>query len=200
MHELHGNDFEADTCVMFHVNHADKNGNDKIIVRENDKDVAVIVTCNANLLAHSHLWYDFGVDYNNSCEYLHVTKLSKCLTFVQALPGIYAFTGNDYSPSFYRTGKTRPITVMKKHEKFVNSFMALGDLPPTNEIINIMKSLPTIYMVTQSKLIFIKLLRFISEIKLSQNLVGSLKGRSGVLSQLLSHHIEQSWFITEAGS
>ena len=133
VHELYGNHLEADTRVMFHVNHADKNGNGNIIVRGNGTDVAIILTGNANLLTNGHLWYDFGADYNNSREYLDVTKLSKCLTYVQALPGIYAFTGNDYSPSFYKKGKTRPITVMNKHEKFVNSFMALGDLPLTNE-------------------------------------------------------------------
>ena len=65
--------------------------------------------------------------------------MSKCLTYVQALPGIYVFTGNDYSPSFYRKGKTRPITVMNKHGKFVNVLMALGDLPLANEIINIIE-------------------------------------------------------------
>ena len=63
--------------------------------------------------------------------------MSKCLTYVQALPGIYAFTGNDYSPPFYRKGITRPIAVMNKHEKFVNVFMILGDLQLTNEIMNI---------------------------------------------------------------
>lgn len=69
-----------------------------------------------NLLTNSHLWYDFGVDYNNSHEYLDVTKWSKCLTFVPALPGIHVFTGNDYSPAFYRKGRTRPITVMNKQK------------------------------------------------------------------------------------
>ena len=47
--------------------------------------------------------------------------------------------GNDYSPSFNRKGKTKPITVMNKHEKYVNSFMALGGLPIANEIINIIE-------------------------------------------------------------
>ena len=42
--------------------------------------------------------------------------------------GIYALTRNYYYPSFYRTGKTRPIIVMNKHENFVNSFMALSAL------------------------------------------------------------------------
>ena len=49
-------------------------------------------------------------------------KLSKFLADVQALPGIYRFTRNDYSPSFYRKCKTRPITVTNKNEKFVNPF------------------------------------------------------------------------------
>ena len=129
VHELYGNHLEAETRAMFHVNHAGKNGNGNMIGRGNETDIAIILTCNASLLTNNHLWYDFGVDYNNNCEYLDVTKLSKCLTYVQALPGICAFTGNDYSPSFYRKGKTRPITVMNKHEKFVNSFMAFGDLP-----------------------------------------------------------------------
>ena len=127
---------------MFYVNHADKNGNGSIIVRGNDTDIiyiAIILTCNATLLTNSHLWYYFGVGYNNNREYLDIPKLSKCLTYVQALPGIYVFTGNDYSPSFYRKGKTRPITVMNKYGKFVNVFMALGDLPLANEIINIIE-------------------------------------------------------------
>ena len=140
VHELYGNHLEADIRVMFHVNHADKNSNGNIIVRGNDTDIAIILTCNGNLLTSSHLWYDFGTDYNNSCEYLDVTKFSKSLTYAQVLPSIYAFTGNDYSPSFYRKGKTRPITVMNKHEKF-NSFMALCDLPLTNEIINIIEEI-----------------------------------------------------------
>ena len=115
VHELYGNHLEADTRVMFHENQEDKNGNGNIIVRGNDTDTAIIFTCNGNLLTNNHLWYDFLVAYNNSRQYLNVTKLFKCLTYEQALPGIYAFTGNDYSPSFYRKGKTRPITVMNKH-------------------------------------------------------------------------------------
>ena len=52
--DLYGNHLETDTRIRFHVNHADKNGNGNI-VRENDTDVAIILTCNANLLTNSHL-------------------------------------------------------------------------------------------------------------------------------------------------
>ena len=70
-HELYGNHLEADTRVVFHVNHTDKNSNDNIIVRGNDTDIAIILNCNANLLTNSHLWYYFSVDYNNSCFRCH---------------------------------------------------------------------------------------------------------------------------------
>ena len=78
MHELYGNQLKADTRVMFHVNHADKNGNGNTIVRGNDTDRAMIITCDANLLINSHLWYGFGVDHNISQEFLDATKLHKC--------------------------------------------------------------------------------------------------------------------------
>ena len=80
VHELYGNHLEDYTRVMFHVNHADKNGNGNTI-NTNGNTIAVILTCNAKLFANSHLSYDIGVDYNNSREYLDFTKLSKCLTY-----------------------------------------------------------------------------------------------------------------------
>ena len=151
---MYGNHHEADIGVMFHVNYADKNGNGNIIIRENDTDIAVNLTSTANLLTNSHLQYDFGVEYNNSCKYLDITKLSKCLTYVQALPGIYVFAGK--SPSFNKKGKTRPITVMNRHEKFVKAFMGLGDLPLTNEIINIIEEFPCHLYGYTKKLMFKK--------------------------------------------
>ena len=95
VHESYGNYLEADTRVKFHVNHADKNDNGNVIIRGNDTYVAIILTYNANLLTNSYLLYDFGVDCNNNLEYLDITKFSKCLTYEQALLGIY------------RKGKTR---------------------------------------------------------------------------------------------
>ena len=76
VHELYGNHLEADTCVMSHINHAYKNGNGNIIVRRNDTDIAIIATCNVNLLTNSHLLHLFGVDYNNSRQYLDITNCS----------------------------------------------------------------------------------------------------------------------------
>ena len=38
------------------------------------------------------------VYYNDNREYLDITKLSKKVTYMQALTGIYIFTRNHYSP------------------------------------------------------------------------------------------------------
>ena len=55
VHGLYCNHLEAHTHVMFHVNHAVKNGNGNMIVRGNDTYIVIILTCNANLLTSGHL-------------------------------------------------------------------------------------------------------------------------------------------------
>ena len=61
-------------------------------------------------------------------------KLSEGFNYAQDLPGIYAFTGNDHSPPFYRKDKIRHITLMNK-----NAFMTHGELLLANGIINIIE-------------------------------------------------------------
>ena len=61
------------------------------------------------------IYGNFGVNYNNICEYLNVKKLSKCLTYVHALPGSYTFTGNDYSIILPK-GQNQTYYCNEKHE------------------------------------------------------------------------------------
>ena len=75
------------------------------------------------------MWYDSGIDSNKWHECLDVTKLHKSIDYVDALPGIYAFTGNDYTPTFYRKRKIKTIMSMCKHERFINVFKCLGEMP-----------------------------------------------------------------------
>ena len=117
--ELFGSHLEGDTCVILHVLHADRDNRGNIVVRANDRDVAVVLVYNIKFIENSNMWYDFGID---SREYLDVTKLHKSIDYVDALPGIYTFTDNDYTPAFYRKGKIKPITLMCKHERFINVF------------------------------------------------------------------------------
>ena len=107
---------------MLHALHADRDNRGNIVVRANETDIAVILVYNVWFIENSNMWYDFGINSNNSHEYLDVTKLHKSIDYVDVLPGIYAFTINDYTPAFYRKGKIKPITLMCKHEGFINGF------------------------------------------------------------------------------
>ena len=55
--------------------------------------------------------------------------------YVKVLPEIYAYTGIDYLPAFYRKGKVRPLLLMIKKQELVDAFVALGNLDLSNNII-----------------------------------------------------------------
>ena len=98
-----------------------------------------LLVYNVKFIENSNMWYDFRIDSNNSREYLDVTKLHKSINYVDALPGIYTFTGHDYTPAFYRKGKIKPITLMCRHERFINAFKCLGEMPLTSDVIEIIE-------------------------------------------------------------
>ena len=48
------------------------------------------------------------------------------MKIIKVLSGIYTFTRNNYTPAFFKKGKTRPIQLMQKNIK--NLLMCLGTL------------------------------------------------------------------------
>ena len=48
-----------------------------------------------------------------------------------AIARVQAFTGCDFTASFNRQGKVRPLSVMLKNEHFVSAFAKLGEFPET---------------------------------------------------------------------
>ena len=72
---LQGYDLEADTRIAFPTKHAGINGPGEIKARANDTDIAIIPLANINLFS-SEVWYESGLDYNNTREYLSITKLT----------------------------------------------------------------------------------------------------------------------------
>ena len=136
---------------MLHGLHADRDNRGNIVVRTNDTDVAVILVYNVKLIENSNMWYDFGIDSNNSREYLDITKLHMSIDYADALPGIYAFAGNDYIPAFYRKRKIKPITMMCKHERFVNVFKCLEEMPLTSDVIETTIQLSSIWLHKASR-------------------------------------------------
>ena len=132
--ELFGDHIEGDTRVMLHAKHEDTKGPGNIIIRGNDTDIFIILLENVQKLSQSHLWFDTGLDSDNSRNYVDISKLFKELDYVKALPGIYIY-GIDYLPAFYRKGKVRPLLLMTKKQKFVDAFVALGNLDLSENVI-----------------------------------------------------------------
>ena len=98
------------------------------MVRANDTDVAIILLANINLFS-SEVWYESGLDYNNTREYLSITKLNQTMENPEAWIGLYSFLGNDFTLAFYGKGKVRPINLALKDTKFVKVFSSLGIIP-----------------------------------------------------------------------
>ena len=121
---------------MFQAKHANTKGPGDIIIRVNDTDIFIILLANVQKLSRSHLWFDTGLDSDNSRNYVDISKLSKEHDYVKPLPGVYAYTGIDYLPAFYRKGKVKPLLLMIKKQKFVNAFVALGNLDLSENIIS----------------------------------------------------------------
>lgn len=56
----------------------------------------------------------------------------------------HIFTGNDYNPAFFRTGKKRPFSILKKNKYFQDAFIKLlqsehTELTTSNEVVRIIE-------------------------------------------------------------
>ena len=122
VHDLYGAHDEADTRVAFHAVHIEQLNPGNIVIRCDDTDILIIILSNIQKFSQSHVWLDMGLDYNNSRTFIDVKGTADKLNYIQALPGIYAFIGCDYTPAFSRKGKTRLVEIMLKSVLFVNKF------------------------------------------------------------------------------
>ena len=120
---------EADTRIDFHAKHDDINESGEVVVQANDTDAAIILLASINLFS-SGVWYESDIVYNNTREYLPITKLNKTMENPEAWIGLYSFlVYNDYTPAFYGKGKVRPIKLALSDSKFVKVFSSLGSIP-----------------------------------------------------------------------
>ena len=74
-------------------------------MRANDTDVFLVLITNVHQLLRSHLWYESGLNHDNSRAFHDITRLATAILYRRALPGLHGFTGCDYSPSFFGKGK-----------------------------------------------------------------------------------------------
>ena len=127
---LHGNDDEADTRIVFHLDHLDLFVHRNVIVPATDSDVAVILLTNNTVFENCKLWMGIGGrDFATSRRYLDITNISKSINdIIYALPGLYSSTGIAYNPTFYNKGKIKPFECIELLASF-------GETPITEEMI-----------------------------------------------------------------
>ena len=160
---------------------------------------------NIQKFSQSYVWLDMGLDYNNSRTFIDVKGTADKLNFIQALPGIYTFTGCDYTPAFFRKGKKRPIEIMLKSVLFINFFNKMGEEDLSGKDIDAIESF-TCSMFGYSKLTSIneaRYLHFKSKCKPKEagKPLDCLKNVDPCLfppcKQVLMQQIKRSWFIAK---
>ena len=105
---------EADSKILFYVGHlvAPKN----VVVRIADTGILIIAVANMEKLpAGINVWLEIGLHTNNTLRYVNVNKFHQALgnSLSVALPGLHAFIGSDYTASFNRKAKIRPLNYLR---------------------------------------------------------------------------------------
>ena len=101
-----------------------------ITIRSNDTDVLVILLY---YMLHTdtqvRVWLDAGLASNNTRRFISINDLVDKIDndVLIALPGLHAFTGCDYTPSFLSKEKIKPMDIMMKHEEFLDALAKLGN-------------------------------------------------------------------------
>ena len=107
------NHIEADTRVAVFVEHALISGSSKIMVRTGDTDVIFILIGQCKRLLERNpdvkLYLDMQTGSSESTGYLDIVLMAKKigLQYSNGLPLLHAYTGCDYTPSFYSIGKAK---------------------------------------------------------------------------------------------
>ena len=74
------------------------------MLQVNDTVIAIILLANINLFS-SEVWYESGLDYNNTQEYFSITKTKETIENSEAWIGLHSFSGNDCTSALYGKGK-----------------------------------------------------------------------------------------------
>ena len=131
---LDGNHEEADMRVAFRLQHMNGHNHGNTVVRGTDTDLAIVICANVQLFRNIHVWFDVGLDSLNTRRYVNMTHVRNEIDHCDAMVAMYTFTDCDYSPAFNKKGKTRPVELMRKDEKFIDAFMKLGVSSSSSEL------------------------------------------------------------------
>ena len=81
----------------------------------------------------------YDCEQGNNQRYIDITRIHAALEaeaagFSNALIGLHAFTGNDYTASFYHKAKKTPFNLLmnKKSSEWIQAFASMGRTGPVN--------------------------------------------------------------------
>ena len=116
---------EADTLLAFHANSISSG---TIMVRSTDTDVLIILLGLAGRSEGINIILDYGS--GNHRRYIGVSELAAILEeeqpgLTEALIGLHALTGCDFTSCFFRKGKVRPFQRLEANPKHVMALQSL---------------------------------------------------------------------------
>lgn len=124
---LCNNHIEMETIMIFHMYQVSATD---IIIKIQNTDIVIVY-----LLYHmqffengKNIWLETGDANKNDYQIIDVGEIFKKLTnnFVNALPGLYVYTGCRYEPSFFGKGKKKCFKILEKYPELQKSFGNLG--------------------------------------------------------------------------
>ena len=121
---------EADTRMVYHLHHIAQNHmSSNVTIRSNDTDVLIIIVYYMAQVDDSvNVWMDAGRASNNTRRLISINDLVSSVDhdILDALPGLHAFTGCDYTSSFMNKGKIRPLDLVMKYDELKTWCKSLG--------------------------------------------------------------------------
>ena len=132
---------EADTRMFYYLNHVSNPSN--VVIRTTDTDCLVIALGNKHIYhPEVTIWLEVGVQSNNTQRFIYVNGLHTQLgqEFCKSLIGYHALTGCDYTASFCRKGKVKPLKILEKNEDFQKALTAFAFSEVNEETLEVIES------------------------------------------------------------
>ena len=118
---------EADTLIAYHAKNISTG---HIVVRSTDTDVLIVLLGLTQRTGSINIIMDYGS--GNNWRYINVSEITDVLErkhpgLTEALLGLHALTGCDFTPCFYRKGKVKPFERLEAEEsgEFVTALRSL---------------------------------------------------------------------------
>ena len=140
--ELECNHEEADTRMLLHAHHASQS-TENIVIHTPDTDVLLIAIAASSQIS-GNIFIRTGT--KNKVRIISIEKVKNTLILrydlqptitellSKSLLGFHAFTGCDTVSAFSNKGKVKPLKILLKNQKYMETFAEIGNNPaPSDE-------------------------------------------------------------------